>query len=154
MDKSSFNVYLEQLREGHTLSVNEKVPADFLDVAERDLSFTDSVSINGEVYLAGDNLILHFVLIAQGIIPCSICNEPVHTEIHLDNFYHAEPVSEIRGGIYNFRDVVREAILLEAPPFTECNNGKCAKRKEIKKYLTAPEEGKNREEGFRPFADL
>lgn len=154
MDNTPFNIYVEQLRHGNQIAINESVSPDFLDVKEKDLSFTGKVKVQGETYLAVDTVVIHLKLTAHCIIPCAICNESVPVEIYIDNFYHAQPLAEIKGGIYNFRDDIREAILLEVPPFTECNSGKCLKRKEIEKYLATPEKGNSQEEGYHPFADL
>lgn len=153
MVKSSFNIHLEQLKNGNHIAIDENVSPDFLDVNEKELSFKDDVSIQGETYLAGDSLILHLTLIAHGVLPCTICNQPVQTDINVVNLYHAEPVDEIKGGIFNFKDVVREAILLEVPSFAECE-GQCPKRKELKKYLKSSDERKNEDEGYHPFKDL
>lgn len=150
-DATAFKIYVEQLRNGHSREVNEAFPPDFLEIQEENLSFTDKVTVEGEAYLAGDTLVLHFVIAAHGIIPCSICNEPVKVEISISDFYHAEPLAEIKTGVFNFRDIMREAILLETPVFAECE-GKCPKRKEIKKYLK--QNTKEQKEGYRPFADL
>lgn len=150
--RDPFNIYVEQLRNGNHVTIDEEVPPNFLDVNEKELFFTGTVSIQGETYLAGDSLIFHLALIAHGVLPCTICNQPVQKEIDIVNFYHAEPVEELRGGIFNFKEVVREAILLEVPAFAECQ-GECPKRKELKKYLK-PSEKKAEEEGYHPFKDL
>lgn len=152
MDKTNFNVYIEQLRNGHQFKIDEIVSSDFLDVNEKELSFKKDVSIKGEAYLAGDMLILRLNLTAHGLIPCTICNDIVDLEIKVPDLYHAEPISSIKSGVFNFQDVAREALLLEVPSFAECK-GKCPKRKEIAKYLK-PNERHGPEEGYRPFKDL
>jgi uncharacterized metal-binding protein YceD (DUF177 family) len=153
MRVDAFNIYTEQLRDGQHEQIDEKFPSNFLDVHEETLSFKDPVRVRGEVYLAADDLILHFTISTNGIIPCTICNEPVNVEIKLQNFYHAEPLTEIKSGVYNFRELIREAILLETPAFAECNQGNCRMRKEYKKYLKDPQPNAE-EEGYHPFADL
>lgn len=153
MRNDSFTIYVDQLRLGNHIQINEVVAPDFLDVNEKELYFTDTVSVQGEAYLAGDSLILHLAFIAQGVLPCTICNSPVQIQVKIDDLYHAEPVKEIKGGIYNFKEMAREAILLEVPAFAECQ-GQCPKRDEIKRYLKSPKEGQEQEEGYRPFKDL
>jgi uncharacterized metal-binding protein YceD (DUF177 family) len=153
MRVDAFNIYVEQLRDGNVEEIDESFPPAFLDVKEEGLSFVDSVKVTGEVYLAGEELVLHFALSAHGLIPCSICNEPVKMDIEIQDLYHAEPLAEIKTGIYNFREVVREAILLETPAFTECG-GNCPKRQEIKKYLKDPQEKSVDEDRYHPFKDL
>lgn len=153
MRDQAFTVFVEELRHASSKQIDETVPADFLDVKEKDLAFKDPVTMQGEAYIAGDMLVLHLVIVAYGILPCTICNSPVKVEIKLDNLYHAEPLEQVKSGIFDFRNVVREAILLEAPPFAECD-GKCSQRKEIKKYLAKEGKKKSKDDGYHPFADL
>lgn len=153
MKRDEFQIFIEQLRDGHQKDIHEKVPADFLDVHEKDLSFKKNVTIDGEAYLAGDMLMMHLTLSAVAVIPCSVCNEPVDVEIELPEVYHAEPLQDIKTGVFDFSEVVREGILLEIPLIAECDGGKCRKRKEIEKYLASPNK-KPGDEGYKPFADL
>lgn len=152
MTDDSFKIYVEHLRDGQHRAISEKYPADFLDVHEEALTFEKPVLVNGEAYLAGDSLVLHLKIVATGSIPCSICNKPVEVITAIDNFYHAEPLEEIKGSSFDFRDVIREAILVDTPPFAECNDGNCSARKDISKYLKKPEQ--TADEGYHPFADL
>lgn len=152
MSHDPFKIHLEQLRDGQTAKIDEKFDPDFLDVHEKDLEFKKPVHVTGDVYIAGDALVLHFVINTNAFIPCSVCNEPVDIGVNIEDFYHLEPLVDIKGGIFNFKEVVREAVLLEVPAFAECNEGKCKKRKELKKYLK--DQNKTTEEGYHPFANL
>lgn len=150
-----FKIYVEQLRDGHIEKIDEKLGAGFLDVQEKELSFEDPVLVKGEAYLAEENLILNLNAITQAIIPCAICNAPVKVEIEVKHLYHLEPLAEIKGSIFNFKELLREEILLALPGFTECE-GRCPRRKEIAKYLAESEKEKASEEdeGYQPFADF
>jgi uncharacterized metal-binding protein YceD (DUF177 family) len=148
-----FRIYVEQLREGHTELISESFLPDFLEILERDMAFCDPVLIKGEAYLADEMLILHFDIKTSAIIPCSICNEPVKVETHIQEFYHAVPLHEIKTGIYNFKEILRETILLDTPLLAECDQGKCPKRQELQKYFKKSSTG-NEEEGYQPFAHL
>lgn len=147
-----FRIHIERLRDGQETQISEKLSPEFLEVSEEALSFYKPISVQGKAYVAGDSLILNLEVLATAVIPCAICNKPVEIEVSVDNFYHAEPLEEIKGGTFDFRDVIREAILVDIPHFAECNDGKCPARKEIKKYLKEPEQAD--EEGYHPFADL
>jgi uncharacterized metal-binding protein YceD (DUF177 family) len=153
----AFKIYTEQLRDGHIEKINEVFSSDFIDIHERDLDFRDSVILTGEAYLADDNLILKLKIRTTATLPCVVCNEPLKKEVRIENFYHVEPLEEIKGrSCFNFKDVLREAIVLEAPAFAECLD-QCPHRREIKKYLKNPlPEKKNppEDEGYRPFSDL
>lgn len=144
-------IYIDQLRDGQISEINETFPPEFIDICEADLAFRKPVSVNGQAYLADDTLILHLKIATVAQIACTICNKLVDTPISIPDFYHAEPLDNIKGGTFNFHEPVREAVLLDTPPFAECN-GSCPARKELKKYLKSPEESDD--EGYHPFADL
>lgn len=151
----AFKIYVDQLREGQEKQIDESFNADFLDINEDDLSFKDPVQLKGVAYLADDELILNLNVHTDAKMRCAICNESVNVPISIENFYTAEPISEIKTGIYDLREMLRETILLEVPAFTECNQGKCPKRKEFAKYLKEDSNlSKEQEEGYHPFADL
>jgi uncharacterized metal-binding protein YceD (DUF177 family) len=156
MTEDAFRVYVEQLRHGVTEEINETFSPDFLEIQEKDLVFSKPVTLKGQVYLADEMLVLHFDIHAVATLACSICNEPADVEIAINGFYHAVPLNEIKGAVYDFREILRETILLEVPISTECHQGKCPQRKSLQKYLkkeSAPGT-KEEEEGYRPFADL
>lgn len=148
-----FKIYIEQLREGHEEKIYEKLDPDFLDIQEPDLVFDKPVELDGVTYLAEHELVFHWNIRTEAIIPCSICNEPVKVPIHIQNFYYSEPIKEIKSGVYNFKDLLRETILLEVPAFVECD-GQCPRRQEYQKYLKEPSNRPSDEEGYQPFADL
>jgi len=157
MTNDRYKIFVEQLRDGHSEALDESFAPEFLDVNERDLKFTDPVAIQGEAYLADDTLVLHVDLKTYATIPCSICNEPVKTPVEIQGFYHAVPIDDIKGGIYNFQEILRETILLETPALSECNQGKCPQRKALEQYLkkeSSEGKGGQAEEGYRPFADF
>ena len=149
-----FKIYVEQLREGHEEKIHEKLTPDFLEIDDPDLVFETPIELDGSAYLADSELVIHWEIKTEAWIPCSICNEPVKIPIHIFNFYYSEPLAEITTGIYNFKELLRETILLEVPAFAECG-GSCPKRKEFNKYLKeASKQTTDQEEGYQPFADL
>lgn len=149
----AFKVYVDQLRDGQERLFNEVLSPDFLGVKESDLAFDKPVKLKGSAYLAERELVLHWDIDTTAIVPCSICNEPVIIPIHVSNFYYAVPLTEIKSGIYNFKELLRETIILEVPAFAECNGGSCPRRKEITKYLKDAS-NQTDDEGYQPFADL
>ena len=152
-----FKIYIDQLRNGHDSTIDENLSPAFLDIHEQDLAFEKNVKLDGKAYLADQELILHWDVQTEALVACSICNEKVPVEIHVKNFYYAEPVSEIKTAIFNFKDLLRSTILIEVPKFIECNEGNCPKRQDFKKYLKgkpASQLNVNEDEGYQPFADL
>lgn len=156
----TFKIFVDQLRDGHEEEIHENFPPDFIGVNESDLSFDELVKVDGKAYLAEDSLILNFDIIAFAMISCAVCNSLVRTEVAIHNFYHAVPLSEVKGGIFHLQETLREVILLETPKFAECNEGKCGEREKISKYLKSPKEGDSpgkqafSDDGYRPFSDL
>lgn len=151
-----FKIYVDQLRDGGTESILEEFSPEFMDVNEKDLKFTDPVKVKGEAYLAEHELVLHLDITTTCIIPCSICNEPVKVPVEITGFYHAVPLNEVKGAIFDFQEILRETILLQTPLLAECKQGKCPQRDSLKKYLK-PQDASNPKDngdGYRPFAGL
>jgi uncharacterized metal-binding protein YceD (DUF177 family) len=150
----SLKIYIDRLKSGHALKIDEMLSPDFLEVDEEDLLFENLVRIKGEAYLANEHLIVHFNVETQACLPCSICNDPIHIPIIIQNVYLSQPLVEIKGAIFDMTNEIRESILLQTPLFTECHNGKCPERENLKQFLkSAQKESKNDIVHF-PFADL
>ncbi len=130
-----FKIYIDRLKAGQTEEIEEEIPSDFLDVNEKDLSFPDPVKIHGETYLAEDHLVIHLQIETTIRLPCSICNEPLLIAVVVNDFYHTEPIKELRSPIFDYTPALREAILLQIPSFAECHQGHCPEREQINKYL-------------------
>ncbi|MES2345589.1 MAG: hypothetical protein V4494_06620 [Chlamydiota bacterium] len=129
-----FKIYIDRLKNGHTEKVQEEVDPSFLDITEKELSFPVPVAVQGEAYLAEDHLILHMKVKTRAQIPCAVCNEPFLYPIETD-FYNTIPVEEITNPVFDYSDILRESILIEIPPFTECHEGACPERETISKFL-------------------
>jgi len=147
----TFKIYIEQLREGVEKPIHQELDPSFLDVHEEDLTFIAPVKLTGVVYTADDELIFNWNIQTEALVACSICNQKVEVPILITNFYHAEPIEQIKTGIFDYKELLRETILLEVPSFAECE-GNCPRREEIARYLKEPEKGGP--EGYQPFADL
>lgn len=140
-------IFVDRLTEGQEETINWDLSSTFLDVHEKDLSFSEEVKVKGKAYLADTFLIIQVDIEAVSLIPCIVCNEVKEYPVVIEHFYHAEPLAEMKGKIFNFTEKLRDAILLEVPQFYECNNGNCGERKELEKFL-------RKESSPSPFADL
>ncbi len=149
----SFKIFVDQLREGQIRLIDETVPPDFLGVEEKELVFDRDVKMNGEAYLASDDLVIHLQVSTQARLPCAICNEQVYVKMEIEDLYLTKPTAEIKSAVYDFSEALREEILLEVPHFAECHNGHCPHREEMKKYLKDKQDH-SEEEGYHPFAEL
>ena len=133
----NFIINTDRLRNSKELKVRVdlKIPSDFLEVEDSNLSFSQMVELQGEIYIVDDQLIMHFDVLATVISVCSICNGNADTEIEIKNFYHVEDLKKVKSPYFDYSSVLREEILLEAPQFAECNQGNCPDRELIKPYL-------------------
>ena len=150
-----FNIYVDQLRDGEVKAIEEHFSPSFLDIHEDDLAFEKEVIVNGEAYLADQELVLHWSVETEARVACSICNDKVSVPLVIEGAYQSISLAEIKGAVYDFKELLREAILLEVPSFVECHGGSCPKRQDFRKYLKqeSPETASG-EDGYRPFADL
>lgn len=151
-----FRIFVEQLKQGHKREIDEEFTPDFLEIREKDLSFSKPIAVKGEAYLADNVLVLHLDVHTTAAMRCTICSEPTDVDIAIKGFYHAVPLVEIKGAIYDFREMLREEILLQVPMLAECHQGKCPQRKSLEKFFKKASSpgAKEDEEGYRPFADL
>ena len=123
-----------------------------MEIHERDLAFQDPIDVEGEAYLADDMLVLHMDIKTAALLPCIICSELVKVEVFIPGFYHAVPLIEVKTGVYNFKELLRETILLETPSLAECCSGKCPQRQELKNYFKKETSSQGpEEEGYHPF---
>lgn len=146
-----FLILIDRLKGGRTEKIADSFSPAFLEIEENDLKFDEPVLVKGEVYISEDQLILHLFASTNAIMPCSICNEMFKTNLKIENFYHTVPIEEIPSAIFDFREILREALLLELPKFAECSQGKCPSRASIKSYLRSE---KSAEKAHFPFKDL
>lgn len=150
----SLKIYIDRLKGGQTLKIDETLPPNFLDVDEEDLLFEDPIQLKGEAYLANEHLIIHLNIETTATLPCNVCNDPVHTPIVIKNIYLTESLSKIKGATFDMTDEVRESILLQTPLFTECRQGKCPERENLKKFINHLPKKSNDGIVHFPFADL
>lgn len=152
MEDHPLRFFLDRIRAQGREVLDTSVSPDFMDIHEAGLSFPDPIKIEGEVYLAGEEVVM--ALRAETVIcmPCAICNEEVR--LPLQNAWTSiEPADSFRHGVIDLRETVRENLLIEVPLIAECE-GNCPRRKEIAPYLRQKQEGQKEETGYRPFADL
>lgn len=147
-----FIILIDRLKGGHSQKIEEAFDPAFLGLDEPDLRFPTQVIVKGEAYLTDDHLIIHLKAQAKASMPCSVCNQMIDTELKVDNFYHTEPIEEIRSASFNYSDALREALLIELPKTVECNRGNCPERATITPYLRS--EKRTEKTTHFPFADM
>jgi hypothetical protein len=150
----SLKIYIDRLKGGQILKIDEALSPDFLEIDEKDLLFEAPVQLKGKAYLANnEHLIIHLHIETTACIPCSICNDLIQIPIIIKNIYLTKPIVEIKGALFDIIDEVRESILLQTPPFTECNHGKCPERENLKQFLKPSQKKDTTDILHFPFAD-
>ena len=147
-----FKIYIDRLRGGNTETIDTVLEPSFLDVQETDLSFSRPVELKADVYLTDEHLIIHLKASTKAIRPCAICNQPTVTDLVVKDFYHTELVQDIPSAIFDFREVLREALLIELPLVVECNGGKCPERQSLGPFMSSKERKEN--PTYFPFTDI
>lgn len=135
MMDDQFRIYIEQLKKRGELSFREELSPDFIEVSEQALSFPSPVILRGTASIADKELLVVWDIDTTALIPCKICNAPVVVPVCVRRFYHSEPLAELKSGIYDFRNLLRETILLETPRFAECG-GACPERATLSRYAS------------------
>lgn len=151
-------IYIDRLRDGHVEQIESEIAPNFISVSDEDVSFPERVRVKGRAYLAEDQLILHLSIQTQVLCRCVICNEKALKRISLQDVYHTEELSQIKGAVFSTAKVLREMILLEVPAFFECHSGECPSRELVNSYLKK-ENSKHEsliehDEGYHPFSHL
>lgn len=150
---SALKIYINRLKDGYIEKILETLPADFLEIKEKDLLFSEPIQLQGEAYLADVHLVICLKINTSALIPCLICNTPVKIPLCINHFYHTESLSELKNPIFDYGSLLREAILLQTPHFVECQKGNCPERKTVTKYLRPPEQTSQIPHHY-PFSDL
>ena len=139
-------LYIDRLSLEKTESIDEVLSPNFIEVDENELQFPSPVLLKGKAYIANSHLILELNFRTSFLMPCAICNQMVEKKMKIDSFYHAEELANIRDHVYNYKNLLREAILLELPLSLECS-GNCPQRDKLNPYI------KEKNQQF-PFKDL
>jgi uncharacterized metal-binding protein YceD (DUF177 family) len=148
--KTVLCIPVDQCLGGEPILIDEQVDPQFLELEEKDEIVPASpVRISGTIYRAQEWLIVNANISMQFRLPCSTCNEEFAFRIDLPSFFHQEQLDSIKGGFWDMRAILREAILLEVPFIAYCGGSACKNVKEIKPYLR--EQDAN---SYQPFRDL
>lgn len=150
-------IYVDRLVDDKVEKITCSLCPDFMDIHEKELSFPEPIVASGEVYVASDHLVIHLDVETSTLVPCKMCNELIMKKIHLTHVYHTLPLADLKQPIFDIREVLRENILLESPPYTECDDAKCPNRAQFTQYLENEEQAyKASDDGHSnyPFAHL
>jgi uncharacterized metal-binding protein YceD (DUF177 family) len=148
MKEETFKIFVDRLANGTREEIKLSAEPQFMDVSESELEFSHPVEVKGQAYVSDHSLFLHLSASTCAQLPCSICNQMTHIPLEISGFVHVESVAEIKGKVYDFSPVIREALLLELPYTAECSSGECPEREVLKDYFS--KSGGD----YNPFQDL
>jgi hypothetical protein len=154
MEEDNFNIYVDRLKDGDEEEISCTLPPQFMDIHEAELQFKDDVIVEGHASIAQDALILQLSASTFASMCCAICNNETVVDIEIADAYFSEELASIKGGVFNYKELLRESLLLELPYIIECNNGSCPERKDMADLLSKRQGEGKEEELFYPFADL
>ncbi|MEI6531257.1 MAG: hypothetical protein WCN87_00350 [Chlamydiota bacterium] len=130
-------IYIDRLKEGQEHLFDEPVDcSEIFDAEEVGTLVVKPVELSFKAYLAGHELVIEWQLIkAECLVSCTVCNEKFNFPIEIQEGRHIEPLSSIRGAVFNPSSLVRELILLDIPSYAECKEGACPERETLKRYI-------------------
>lgn len=149
---SPFIIFVHHLVGGRVEEIEESLNPSFLEVEEPDLSFRDPILMKGTAELSEESIFLKLKLDTAVLLPCAICDQKIKVPLVISDIYHVEDISELKGDLFDFKEVVREEILLSLPQIVECG-GNCPERAALAPFLT-PAKKEFVEEKIYPFKDL
>lgn len=150
MQTEAYKIYVDRLGLGKQQAIDETIEAKDFPLKDDALRVSGPLYLKGEAYIAQDQLVLHLRAQIDFQVPCAVCNNWADLPIQLEQLYITEPLAEIRGGVFDFEEKLREELLLAVPYVYECG-GKCPRRSEIKEFLKEKSPEGDR---YHPFADL
>ncbi len=148
--KEKLKIYVERIREGNIETIDEKLPPDFMENKEQDVSFKSPIEVAGEAYVTDDFLLIRMSIKTEAVLTCALCNEQFCFPIDIEDMIQEEPLEEIKDGVYDLLPLIRETIFLEIPFYPQCGITACTRRKEIEPYLKKERPA----EENSPFKDL
>lgn len=146
-----FKIYIHRLTEGRTEKIRETLDPTFMDISEADLVFDSPIEVSGEAEMASTTLVIRLNVDTEIAVPCSICNNLTRVKISVRDYCHTEDLSDIKGGIFEYQNVLREAILLEVPLTAECS-GNCPEREKLAIFFSSRK--KKEDDEYHPFENL
>lgn len=150
---SNLKISIDALKFQEKVQLKEELPPEFLDISEKDLKITHPVHLKGEAYLSSDYLVIHFAVKTYFQMPCKICNEELSLPLEDENYYSTVSLEDIKTGVYDFSEDIREALLLKLPNFVECNGGVCSERPNVEKFLKKTT-SKKLDDNYFPFEKI
>lgn len=135
MKNDIFSIYIDRLRDGKEEELHVTTSSQEIGVTIEDDTRILDVECSGTAYLSSDYLILSLAISYAFNATCRKCNELSKEKRELPMQSYTLLLESIRGSVYNYNSVIREAILLDIPEYTECREENLAQCNEILAYI-------------------
>jgi uncharacterized metal-binding protein YceD (DUF177 family) len=149
MNKEEIKIFIDRLvNEGEFVQSGQLSPSLLeLDINE---GVCGPLTYSIKAYVTDEHLLVTFDTSCELKLPCKICNEPSVYSINCPKQTHLEPLEDVKKGCFDAVDCIRETILLNIPPYWECE-GHCKQREAINKFLKKSDK---ESEAYHPFQGL
>ena len=149
-------IRIEGSTDGEETLFEEQLALDFLDLPEGDeLVPSSKVEVRGKAYRTGEWIVVEGKVETSMSLPCAICNE--RTEFPIGPFAWEIDVSatNVKNGMLDLTEELREAILLEVPYLVKCGGEVCRNESSVRQYLVSDEHRTDEnDERHQPFRSL
>ena len=152
--KKLIPIYVERLRDGRVLQIDEKIDPKILDITDSDVCFSEPITITGKVYIVEDFLLVQLTICANMQLTCSVCNDLFCYPITISGTTIEMALDEITDAVFDLFPVVRESVLLEIPFYPQCVGASCKNRHTLDCYFTHESFSKEKNTHFKPFENL
>ena len=149
-------IRIEGSTDGEETLFDEQLESDFFDLPTGDELLPSSpVEVRGTAYRTGEWVVVKGEVKTSMSLPCAMCNEQTVFPVGPFAWETDIPVTEVKNGMLDLTEALREAILLEVPYLVKCGGEVCRNESSVRKYLVS-EEHKTDEDGERhqPFRSL
>ncbi len=133
MNTENINIFIDRLVNEGQFSQKGELPAALLELTSSD-GQAQNIDYLVNAYITDDHLIINFDVKAKLQLPCKICNELTTFSLECLKQTHLVPLNEIKKGLFEAADLIRQTVLLNIPPYCECE-GNCPERAFVNKFL-------------------
>jgi len=148
MITTSIKIFIDRLKVEGDFNETGALDSSILELDPKDATSSD-IRYDLNAYLVDEQLIITFSASCTLMMPCKICNEFSNEKIFIEKSTQDIELSDIKKGVYDAAGLIRESILLQMPPFHECD-GNCKERSNLNKYFKKEDS----KETHNPFSSL
>ena len=142
--------------DGEPTLFEEQLDPAFLDLLKGDeLVPSSEVQVRGTAYRTGEWVVVEGEVETTMSMPCAMCNEQTVFSVGPLSWKADSPVTDVKNGMLDLTETLREAVLLEVPYVVKCGGKVCRNEQTVRQYLVSDEHRIDEsDEGNQPFRSL